>query len=203
MRRFLMSRSLFVLAALIGCSSETKTDKQENIPSPASEDVQAKIQELIPAATGIKVTDFEHLANSGGAPKESDVKDKSLTLIMLTLSASPSHDSPEQLQEFSYMSDSYPKPSKIAEWIMKSKLQSESRGPLVTPIPIDAIKHYSCQVEGEFASGEFGYELPELYRGNVNFKACNENGKWKITEFIMPARKIHLKFQNKIWTRVD
>ena len=197
---FFLSISLLVSAC--GCTANVvdeskQASSDEHLSTEGEKDA---IRALIPEAAGIKLTDFQTLAESGGAPKESDVADKSLSLIILTLGCRPA-DSEEQQLEFSYASEGYPNASKIAEMFAEFKLESKTRGDLLLSITNDRITRFSCEIEGSNASGQFGYELPDLFRGSVNFLATKKNGSWSIVEFSMPSRQIQLRYSDGIWSR--
>ena len=204
MQRTTISRFLLFAVAifcLVGCQHDRSDDLPQHSGRIAKTEDDAKsIRALIPEAAGMRLSDLRALAEGIGEPKESDVADKSLTLIMLTLVVSPS-DSKANLEEFNYLSKGYPDPSKIADLLDSSRFESKSRGTLVLSITDERITGFSCTVDNDVATGTVSYKLPELLSGSVKYVAQKNEGQWKITELSMPTRGINLRFENNSWKR--
>ena len=184
------ARLLIFLVLFASCTSKAKTIDR----------ARATVQELIPAAAGIKASDFDDLASGGQSPKIQRFKDQSLTLLLICQPVSIDELSDDESREFEHL-NAAPNPRKMVDWILSTKLESEDRGALVTAVPAKGIKNCSCQIEGDLASGKFQYEIPEFCRGEVQFTARKDRGAWQITEFSMPAKGVKLTLQEGIWKK--
>jgi hypothetical protein len=161
----------------------------------------ADIKALVPAATSVKLADFDRIARSETAPKPSDIEAKSLTWILFCSRILPEDEKANA--EFGVPDAETPKPSEIASEICRF-VRGVGRfrfatGP-VTMIHKDRITDITGKVEGDTATGIITYKVPELYFGQVHYVANRKDGKWQIDEFKMPARKVHIvRGENGVW----
>jgi hypothetical protein len=151
-----------------------------------------EIRKLIPAAAAMSLKDFDKLATSATTPKPSDLQQKTLTLMLLTVKAATTDE--KALEEFRYL-NGVPKPSQLAKEITRF-VYGRGRfrialGP-VTMIHADRITDCTCNVEGDKATGRVSFRVPNLFEGKVNYVARRREGKWRIEEFFMPAHQIHI-----------
>ena len=76
------------------------------------------------------------------------------------------------------------------------------QGP-VTFLHADRITGCTCEVNGDTAKGTVSFEVPELYRGKVDYAAKRKDGTWQIQEFIMSAYDIHvIRNEEGKWQKV-
>jgi len=160
----------------------------------ARADDAEEIRKLVPSAAAMSLEDFDRLATSATAPKDSDVEDKSLTLMALTLRVTADEDQ-KALGQFRFLNTDTPKPSTLAKELTRNvKRVAGLRIPLgpVTFIHADRITNFTCEIDGRKATGTVSFKVPELYQGKVDYVARRTDGKWQITEFLMPARGIYI-----------
>jgi len=160
---------------------------------PADADVAAAIKALIPEASAMAREDFEKLARSPTGPRGSDLKDKSLTLMLFALRPKDGADAKEQFQ---FQGEGVAKASDIAREIYRMGLRIGKvqllKGP-VTFIHADRITDFTCDVKGDAARGTVSFKVPDLYQGKVGYLARRKDGQWRIEEFIVPAYDIHVR----------
>lgn len=152
---------------------------------------QDEIKRAIPADSAMMEADFDKLAMSETSPKRSDVEDKSLTLILLTLQVK---NDAKAKQQFRYLTKVPPKPSELAVEICHQR-RTGKRIILQQPITFlqaHHIRDFTCDVQADRASGTVSFMAPNLYEGKVEYAAGKFAGKWFITEFKMPAYDITL-----------
>lgn len=170
------------------------------VPVASSQQVddKEKIKALIPTAAAISRKDWLKIAMSSGMPKSSDIENMPLTMIVLITAVQPS-DTEQQLEEFNYDGNATPRPAELSKEFMRpliGKLFQTS----VTALHFDRITKFTCEVKENSAKGYCKFKVPGLYTGKVNYIAKKTKAGWQITEFVMPARKIHLKYDGKKWT---
>ena len=153
-------------------------------------DDREDIKNLVPVAAGMSKDVFMDLATSATAPKASKVDDKSLTLIFLTIKILPDPTA-EQLHDLQFTNVGTPKPSALAREFVRP-VKGAIAGNVVTAIHLDRITDVTCEVNGQTATGVVSFEVPDLYKGNVKYRAEKDGAKWKIVEFEMPARKVRI-----------
>jgi hypothetical protein len=155
-------------------------------------DDAAEIRKLIPFASAMKLADLDRLAMSPTSPKESDVEDKSLTLMFLTFPMTTDEKAREQ---FRFLVTTVPKPSDLVRELYRNVVGKGrfrvALGP-VTFIQADRITDFTCEIDGERAAGTVSFEVPELYEGKADYVARRTDGKWQIAEFMMPGRGVHI-----------
>lgn len=161
----------------------------------ASADDAKEIRKLIPSESAMMRADFESFFTSN-VPKASDVADKSLTLMLFAFMKVEEGQTPKQRDQFRYLlaGGSPPKPSDLAREVCRERRTGTRRIVLapVTFIHEDRITECVCEVEGNVASGTVAFKVPQLYQGKVDYVARRIEGKWFITEFIMPAHGVHV-----------
>ena len=140
----------------------------------------------------MSLSDFDKLATSATAPKPSDVEQKSLTLMLLTLKVT---EDEKAQAEFRFLTDVAPKPNQLANEITRF-VRGRGRlrfalGP-VTILHADRITDCTCIVEGDKATGKVSFRVPKLLEGKVNYVARRTEGKWRIEEFEIPAHDVHI-----------
>lgn len=241
---------LFLIIVIAGCGNEPtpiadgtgivaeRSDPDVSAPQPNTSDVAAEIQKLIPEASAMAWEDMKKLIQSPMPPKEADVQEKSLTLILLTLKppsarlvARSKRDDPvspriaksspepalpepaeptkqafsagsqssdlgndERKEQFQFLTQRIPKAARLLQEFCRGVGSGENfqpQGP-VTFLHADRITDCSCEVNGDTATGTVSFEVPELYRGNVDYVATRVGEVWEIQEFIMSAYHIHL-----------
>jgi hypothetical protein len=218
---------------------DERPDPELSSPQPNADDVAAEIRKLIPEASAMARQDLERLATYSTAPKEADVEEKSLTLMLFTLNlpaarrptgsnvdevvskpsekasieqilpepAGPVEEPPfaesqlpalandQRKEQFQFLTSRIPKPARIAQEIYRGTRQPDGtiapQGS-VTFLHADRITGCSCKVDGDTATGTVAFEVPELYRGKVDYVAVRKDDSWQIREFIMSAYGIHL-----------
>ena len=159
-----------------------------------------QIRQLIPAAAGMKKADMEKLAKAA-SPKAADVKDKSLTLMLLNMKISDERTDEEQA-EFQFIGDgAAPKPSKLAAEMYRAARLGGLTIPLgpVTAIHANRITDFTCEIDGDKAKGTVSYRVPDLYQGKVNYIAQRKGDAWQITEFLLPAHGVHIVRGDSGW----
>jgi len=161
------------------------------------------IRALIPRAAGLTDEEFaewmenlEVVRRSPTTPKPAEIEfaspQKSLTVILYV-------GRPGFLQEgqneFQYLNpEAAPFPAMLEEMRRKLPEDVSSRDDPVgaTLIHADRITDLTCEIEGVTATGTVSFEVPELYRGKVDYVARRDDGAWQITEFAMPAFGVRL-----------
>jgi len=157
------------------------------------------IKQAIVADSAMMHADFEKLVFSEVTPNPSKVEDKSLTLMLLALRV---RDDDKSREEFRFLGDGYPRPSALAEELYRLRQTGRRRILLepVTFIHLDRITDFACKVDADRATGTLSFKVPGLYQGKVDYVAQRHDGKWFITEFIMPASGIHVVRDEKgVW----
>jgi len=164
----------------------TSTTPQQVEPDPA-----AQIRKLIPEASAMARQDLEKLASSPTAPKASNIVEKSLTLILLALE--PKDDDPAK-EQFQFLEKGISHLPQIVEEICRGLESPEGAKPggPVTFIHADRITDFTCEADGDTASGAVSFEMPELCQGKVNYVARRRDGSWHIEEFTMPAYDVQI-----------
>jgi hypothetical protein len=173
------------------------------IAAVADEEDAAAIKKLIPAASAMARNDFLRLAKSGTTPRASDIEDKSLTLMLLTLRTTPQDDE-ERKQQFSFITNGVPKAAELAAEMDRSKRIGNITIPLgpVTMIHANRITDLTASVDADGATGSVSFTVPKLYQGRVDYVARSEDGKWRIEEFRLPAFDIHITLsEDGRWTK--
>ena len=155
----------------------------------ADEDAQ-QIRQRIPAAAAMRKADMDKLATSP-TPNFDDIKDKSLTLQLFSMKLKDRTD--EQLEEYKILAERL-KPAELVAEIYRARRIGGIVIPLapVTAIHAERITDFTCEVDGDTARGIVTYKVPDLYQGRVNYVAQRKGDKWRITEFLMPAHKLHI-----------
>jgi len=155
-----------------------------------------EIRKLIPFASAMKLADLDRLAMSPTSPKESDVEDKSLTLMAISVRVTADEDEKAR-EQFRFLGEpgAVAKPSELAKeltrYVVGKGRFRVALGP-VTFIQADRITDFTCKIDGEAATGTVSFEVPKLYAGKADYVARRTGGKWQITEFLMPGRGIHI-----------
>jgi len=161
----------------------------------ADEDTAISIKRAIVADSAMMHAGFERLAFDQRSPNPSKVEDKSLTLMLLALKVK---DDEKAREQFRFCTDGYPRPSELAEELYRVRQTGQRRILLlpVTFIHMDRITDFTCEVHADKATGTVSFKVPSLYQGKVEYVAQRFDGKWFITEFVMPAYGIHLVHSN-------
>ena len=184
--------SLIARDASGGISYHQEGKAKRTLSRPKTTDDATVIRKLIPAASAMARQDMDKLARSHTIPKASDIEEKSLTLMFLTL---PLTDDKEAKEQFRYLTKVIPPPADIAREFYRGDLRvgkvTLSKGP-VTCIHADRITDCTCKVDGDVAKGTVSFEVPRLYKGKVEYVAKRKDDKWQIEEFIMSAYGIHV-----------
>lgn len=141
--------------------------------------LEAKLRELIPEASGMKERDLLSMALSGATVNPDLCEDKSLTLVMFTLSTKPDH---KNADEFCFLNVD---PSALMNEAMRNS-------PLPTYICEDRITKMDFYQEDDVLSGTIEFSAPGLYRGKANFVANKQAEGWRITEFSLPKHGIFI-----------
>jgi hypothetical protein len=161
----------------------------------ADEVDKAAIQELVPIASGTTLATLDKLATSATVPKLSSFKSQTLTLVLLV---SNTDASDAKRREFGPLKGQPIKPSEIVgemtRYVKGSGRLRFAFGP-VTMIQADRIKKFTADIDRDMATGIIEFEVPKLYAGRVEYTARKHDGKWRIQEFRLPARGIHLKLE--------
>ena len=138
------------------------------------------------------------------APSYADITDKSLTLQLFAMK--PNSDrTKEQLEEYKTLVD-IPKPSELAAEIYRVRRIGSLIIPLgpVTAIHAERITDFTCTVDDDDAQGTVSFKVPDLYQGKVQYVAQRKNGKWQITEFLLPAHGIHIvRGDSGLWSEKE
>lgn len=138
---------------------------------------------LIPEAASISHEDFQKLQTN---PSATTVENKSLSLVLMTLDIGD--QSPEATNDFRFLVEGYPKPSKIAAAMSSSR--SKGYFSIIQPEYIT-----ECRITNstdEMAQGKVTFNAPKLYIGSVTFEARKHEGKWRIEKFHLPSRQISI-----------
>ena len=168
-------------------------------PQQVESDTASEIMKLIPEASAMARQDMEKLARSPTAPKALEIVEKSLTLMLLALEPKDDNQAKEQFQ---LIAKGISRPTEIVQEIYSGREFPEGTKPggLVTLIHADRITDFTCEADGDTATGAVSFEVPKLYQGKVNYLARRRNGKWEIEEFMMPAYDVHIVRDEKgIW----
>ena len=165
------------LLATIGCTSN---------------DPNSLIATAIARDAAMSNADFDAIASQPTVPKLDDVRDKSLTLVILAMRY-PDDTDESMKAEFEFLLNSRPKPADIAKEVAR-------KGSPLTCIHSDRITNLEITVDGETAIGTVSFLVPELYRGKIGFVARYIDSQWKVIEFKMPTYRIRLsKTAQDIW----
>jgi hypothetical protein len=149
----------------------------------ADSEAAKQIRGLIPAAAGMPFADFEKLATATETPKVSDIKNHSLTMVILMMPVeNEGKGYEERLAEFRF-TDVTPSPSKIAE-----HFSIRRKAGYASAIQAGDIQKLTCKVDGKTATGTVAFKADGLYEGVVGYKATQSDGKWHIAEFQFPVR---------------
>ena len=240
------SAVVLLAAGIVGCGDEQGplADGTANVADRSGSDVSqttpeishdaAEIRKLIPQASAMAWPDMQKLVTSPTPPKEADVEEKSLTLLLFTLAsassqrasnsekaerienastardlpvpADPSTEPPlaesqvpalandAREEQFQFLSPRIPKPARLAQEVCRGVGQGDNfvpQGP-ITFLHADRITDCSCEVNGDTAKGTVSFEVPDLYRGKVDYVAERKDDAWRIHEFVMSAYGIHI-----------
>ncbi len=136
-------------------------------------------------------------------PRESSMKDKTLSWVLFTLNPKQLEGADEQ---FRYLTEGVPKPSLIAREMYRTIGAGNIRivtAP-VTMIQLERISKLDVKVEGDKATGSFEFKVPELYEGKADLVANRKDGTWFIDEFMLPKLKVHILRDDKgVWSHKD
>jgi hypothetical protein len=175
-------------------------------PPPAAQptgSAEDQIRFSIPETTAMTQEDFDILFDR--KPKQTVFEPKQTSLTLQILGLPPAADvSPEARDEFELLVSD----PGVA---VLEKIRDEMAPPLplrvrryfpnyVAPGPrsmirANRIKEFTCEVNGDTATGTVTFEVPKLYRGKFNYAAKRVGRRWQITELAMPARKIDLLWE--------
>ena len=161
-------------------------------PSVADESDAEQIKRLIPDATAMTLTDFKVLFVFHYPVDVSSLEKASLTAMLIDLRPAIENvkEAKEQFELLKSDNVIYPV-ANIRDEIARSP-DPRRPTPPITMIHADRITGFTCQAEGDAAKGTVSYEVPQLYRGKFDYVAARAGGHWRITEFSVPACKIHV-----------
>lgn len=193
-----IARAALAISALlfVGCGSENspnkssdKSSETDKKPNDTDEQdvaaIKSQIKDALPAAAGAPNEEFELLARSSTAPSIANTDNHPLSLVVLVLRMDQLDESPEKLQaEVKFLSDGYPKTSKIAEAMVVSR-----RKGYVSVIQPDYIDDLTCEVDGTTARGHVTFTIKECFRATVQYVAVKKDGAWRISEFSLPVHE--------------
>jgi hypothetical protein len=183
----------------------------EDLHSPPefSEADSKAIRALIPAATAMQPADllsFEEVRRSTSTPPPSALeyacKNKSLTLILFTLQ--PGEDEATRT-EFEYLKPLFETNQVMGQEMARGAQLVDAdrkKGP-ITLLHADRITDFTCTADGKHAArGAISFEVPDGYRGQVQFSARRADQKWQIHQFQLPAYGINLILdENGVWRK--
>ena len=150
-------------------------------PGPSEEE---KIKRLIPAAASMRVHEQRQVFGCGSHPPFDRLEDQSLTAVYLWLQGS----CPDPLRppDWQYLGP-------ITYWNINDLYHAVHRNGAVSVIHDKYIMGFSCHVRGGKAVGRTTFEAKGQYRGQVDFSAERRSGRWRITEFHLPASGLALR----------
>lgn len=156
------------------------------------------IRALIPAAAAIPRSDLEKLLNVNGLDPDK-IENRTLTLV-LGLGTTPRRDRDAQRQ-FRHLVARL-SPLQLTREL--GRLSGNRPNSVITMIHADRITEFTCEIDGESATGEVAFQAPELFAGRVEYVALKEDDRWRITEFLVPAYEIHLqREEDGTWADVE
>ncbi len=172
---------------------------QKNDPTPSAAtapETRAAIQTALIDDAGMEVEQFRILAMTEALPSVDSFDSVSLTLALLLASPGQLDASPDQLREdIAFQSDGPPNPAKIAETLMKN-----IQGSKCCVIAPDKIQELNCNVSGNEALGNVKFQFGDIFTANVQYRAEQKDGKWRIIDFKLPNWDIKLtRGENQRW----
>ena len=175
---------------------EAKQDKDSPAPKEDELPTARYLRKLIPQAASISNKKLKKLTTS---PQPDAVENKSLSLVLMTL---PRADSDSlHAKDFRYLGDTIPKPSELAKAMSLSK--SKGYFSMIQPDYINELKIDPAKANQNTVFGHVKFLAPKLYRGQFRFRASKKEGKWRIDDFTLANRGIHLQLgENGKWKQV-
>lgn len=175
-----------LLTAIVGCSSPPTP---QNVV--AEDPALAEIKQAIVYDSAIEFPVFWEGLFEGNFWKLLDHDDHSLTFSLINLVIK---DDTIENESFKFV-DPRPRQTDVAEELCRLRHHGK-RNILMAPVTFihaDRITSFDCKIEGDAATGAVSFEVPDMYKGKAEFVAAKVNDQWRITEFRLPARDIHLK----------
>lgn len=189
--QLICSHRLSFVVAMMGCLTYITACGQKNSPpsgSASSQETRTAIQAALIEDAGIEKKVFESIARSDTPPKVGEQDSQNLTFVLMSYAPGQYKESPAKLrQEVELTSDTPPPPAKLFEPLMKNQV-----GDKYSIISQAGIQDLSCNVTGNQAQGNVKFRYPELFVVNVQYRAEYKDGKWRITEFLLPYHDIKL-----------
>ncbi len=162
-------------------------DQWSAATKPAENETAEIIRRLIPTAAGMPAETFVEFASGTAAPSMSDLTGHGVsTSIMILRIVLPKEAMevlyPKMVEELQFTSDT-PHPDAFAAALLRTM-------PLgyASMIARQDITGVTCNVDGNSASGEVTFEVPDVYGGKFSYVARRTGDSWRITEFRLPAR---------------
>jgi hypothetical protein len=151
------------------------------------ESAKSAIRELVPASAGIPNAEWDRIATAEIVPKVENFKSQPLTWGLFIHPILHRVDWPEgvcEARQAEYSVSTGPQYNRV----MRAEMVRSMAAGYRTLIQPDRITDITCDISDGRATGVVRFEVPEKYRGAVEYTAKWDNGQWKITEFRMPAR---------------
>lgn len=175
--------------------------------TPADAETTAAIRSLVAEATAIHPEDlraWDVIRRATAFPKprelEAAVDRKSLSLVLYLTQPQEDRLSQQAFRHLVKGDELFARPADLMQEMVRN-----GDGP-ITMLRNDRVKRFTCQLDARDerkAVGEIEFEAPELYAGRVTYVARQQDdGAWRIEEFLMPPYGIRLVLDDEgIWRR--
>ncbi|BBM85066.1 prenyltransferase/squalene oxidase repeat-containing protein [Candidatus Uabimicrobium amorphum] len=121
-------------------------------------------------------------------------KQKPLSLLLLNLNLHLEKQiNPDVVKDFSYF-----KIENIDRQEMLAAIRHERQNTYSFVYPQHIVK-CEFKLDGNVASGQFTFEIKDLYRGTALFNAQRHDEKWRITSFTLPNYGLRVYHEQKKW----
>ena len=153
--------------------------------------VAKQLRAKLPRAVGFPVKEFEEaFPQDGSTPRVSNFAKtcQAPSMLALVMPIRPLGMYAEHQAEFQGLGTVAPKPSDIMEELARCK-----RDGFFSIIQPDRITSFTCEISGGNATGVVAYKVPELFKGELHYKAVRiKSGaatEWEFVEFSLPIHQ--------------
>lgn len=176
--------ALFGLLDLIEVPLPEEGGPAERKPAEDENETATIIRQLAPSAAGMANADMSKLAMAATTPKATDVKDQTLTLVVLCekILDLPEESYAERWDEFRFDLEFTPKPAALVRCLTPSTWLG-----YCSMLQPQYITKVTCDTDGESASGTISFDAG-MYAGRVQYAASKTDAGWQIDEFSFPVR---------------
>lgn len=130
------------------------------------------------------------------------IQDHSLTYFILTLDVGSTSD--RERTQFDFTCQLTPDPSDVSKELRRQR-RTGRRTILLAPITFvhfDRITQFTCEQEGNAATGKVAFEVPGLCKGHFQYSAKKRGDEWFVDEFLLSEYGVRLvRSESGLWSR--